>query len=441
MRPKIQGFEAETFLRRRSEVVKALQGGVLLLPAAPVRFRSRDTEYLYRPDSELFYLTGCTEPGAVAVLSGTGGGEAFILFLPERDARAERWSGPRLGPGEAREMFGADAAYTTAEMGERLRRILEGTRTVYFRLGTGSAVEDLVLDALGFARSRGARTGLGPRAVVDPGRVLDDMRLRKDPEEVARIRQAAALTVDSFLEVMPNVHPGLGEWEVQALLEAAFRKRGARGPAFPTIVGSGPNACVLHYTANDHVVDPGALVLLDGGVEMGLYSGDVTRTIPAGGTFSLEQRAVYEVVLRAHAAAVGAIGPGVAIVEVHRAAVGALTEGMLDLGVLSGSVDELLENEAYERFFPHQTSHWLGLDVHDVGDYARDGVSRILEPGMVLTVEPGLYLSPGDDSLPAPFRGIGVRVEDDLLVTEAGSENLTGDLPVEADDLEALIRG
>lgn len=441
MRPKIQGFEAETFARRRSAVVEALQGGVLLLPAAPVRFRARDTEYPYRPDSELYYLTGCTEPGVLAVLSDTPPGEGFILFVPERDARAELWSGSRPGPEEARERFGADAAYAAREMSERLPEILNGARSIYFRLGTGSTAEPLVLEALRNARARGARKGSGPRSVVDPGQILDDLRIRKDQEEIVRIRQAAALTVASFLEVAPQVRPGMGEWEVEALLAAAFRKGGAEGPAFPIIVGSGPNACVLHYTANEHLVEPGSLVLLDGGAEMGLYSGDVTRTLPARGKFSPEQKAVYEVVMRAHSAAVEVVRPGASVSEVHEAAVAALTRGVLDLGILSGSVDELVENKAYERFFPHQTSHWLGLDVHDVGDYAKDGVARILEAGMVLTVEPGLYFSPGPDSLPAAFQGIGVRIEDDVLVTGTGAENLTVDLPMEADDVEAMLRG
>jgi Xaa-Pro aminopeptidase len=455
------GFPPETFARRREKALERLQGGALLLPSSPVLHKSRDTEHRYRPDSELFYLTGSIEPAVVALLRDHGDGERFVLFVPGRDPAAELWSGPRLGPGELGERLGADAAYPAEDMPGRLPGLLKGASRIHFRLGAHPILEAHVVEALKEARRKGPRKGEGPRAVVDPGEVLDELRLRKDPEEVARIRRAAELTVAAFREAMAGVRPGMGEWEVESALEAGIRRRGGGGPAFPTIVGSGPNACTLHYNANHGVLSPHHLVLLDGGAELDLYAGDVTRTFPARGRFTGPQRDVYQVVLDAHRAALAAVRPGVEIHEVHRAAVSALTRGLVELGVLAGDPEELAGGKAYERYFPHQTSHWLGLDVHDVGDYAVDGASRVLEPGMVLTVEPGLYFGGGSGAHPGsapgtgagsrddaghgagsgagPFAGIGVRLEDDVLVTPTGIENLTGDLPVMPEELADLV--
>jgi Xaa-Pro aminopeptidase len=461
MTPPLLGFSPDVFAMRRERALERLAGGALLLPSAPLLHRTRDTEYRYRPDSELFYLTGSTEPGVVALLRGQGDGDRVVLFVPRRDPAAELWSGPRLGPRELRERLGADAAYPAEEMEARLPDLLKGAPVIYFRLGTHPALEAWVVESLRETRRRGARRGLGPRGVVDPGQVLDDLRLRKDPEEVARIRRAAEVTVASFREAMAGARPGMGEWEVESNLEAGFRRRGALGPAFPTIVGSGPNACVLHYTSNTGILPANGLVLLDGGAELDLYAGDVTRTFPPGGSFTGPQRDVYDVVLQAHDAALAAIRPGVGVADVHREAVTALTGGLVQLGLLSGEVEDLVERRAYEGYFPHQTSHWLGLDVHDVGDYAVDGASRVLEPGMVLTVEPGLYFREGGGSETetgrdarqepvggpwpgpgsSPFSGIGVRIEDDVLVTPGGAENLTRTLPVDPVEMEGLVGG
>jgi Xaa-Pro aminopeptidase len=451
------GFPPETFARRRERALERLEGGALLLPSSPILHKSRDTEHRYRPDSELFYLTGSMEPGVVALLRDQGEGDRFVLFVPGRDPAAELWSGPRLGPGELGERVGADAAYPAEEMPGRLQGLLKGASRIFFRLGANPVLEAQVVEALKEARKKGPRKGEGPRAVVDPGEVLDELRLRKDPEEVARIRRATELTVSAFREAMAGVRPGMGEWEVESALEAGIRRRGGGGPAFPTIVGAGPNACILHYHANRGVLSPHHLVLLDGGAELDLYAGDVTRTFPAGGRFTSPQRDVYQVVLDAHRAALAAVRPGVGIHEVHRAAVSSLARGLVELGVLAGDPEELVEGKAHEKYFPHQTSHWLGLDVHDVGDYTVDGASRVLEPGMVLTVEPGLYFAGGSDAGPGPgpgtgavsgahavpgagpFAGMGVRVEDDVLVTPTGSENLTRDLPVMPEELEELV--
>ncbi len=435
----MSAFSPESFRLRRARVLERMGQGALLLPAAPVLHRSRDTEHRYRPDSELYYLTGCAEPGVVAVLRGGSCDQPFLLFVPRRDPGAERWTGPRLGPEEARERFGSDAVYPAEEMDEKLPSLLKEVRQIFFRLGVDPRLESLVVGSLREARNRGARKGDGPRGVTDPGQLLDELRLRKDPEEVALIRRAADLTVSAFRETLPRVRPGMGEWEVEALLDSAFRRRGAAGPAFPTIVGSGANGCVLHYSANGSRIESGSLVLLDGGAEMELYAGDLTRTIPAGRAFTPEQRAVYEVVLAARAAALGAIRPGAPADGVHAAAVMELTAGLRELGVLSGGLEDLLRAKAFEPHFPHQTSHWLGLDVHDPGEYVLEGRSRPLEAGMVLTVEPGLYFAAGAGADPHPFRGIGVRIEDDILITGDGWENLSASLPVEAAELEDLV--
>ena len=411
----------------------------MILSSAPLLYRSRDTEVRYRPDSELFYLTGITQPGAVAVFTSQGGEGHFLLFVPSRDLKAEVWSGPRMGPERAKEVFGADDSLPFEDLPQELPKRLKGPGRLFFRLGEDPMLEPVVIDALRAGRRSGARKGDGPRAVEDPGQILDELRLRKDPEELARIRQATSLTVAAFREAMKDTRPGMGEWEVESLLESGFRRGGASGPAFPTIVGSGENACTLHYSANEHTIDDGELVLLDGGAEFGLYSGDVTRTYPANGRFSAPQLSVYEVVLAAHRAAIETVRPGNSVAEVHESALKRLVQGLIELDVLSGNREELVKGKAYEGFFPHQTSHWLGLDVHDVGDYTRQGASRVLEPGMVLTVEPGLYFPPVAGEKPGPFTGLGIRIEDDILVTEGGANNLTQALPVSPDGLEAML--
>lgn len=431
-------FSPEVFANRRSRVIERLGGGVMILPPASILRRSRDTEIRYRPDSELFYLTGAVDPGAVAVLSDKDE-DAFTLFVPERDPAVELWSGPRLGPEEAKELLGADACYPLVTLEERLPSILQRHNRVFFRLGSDARIERLVREGLHWSRGAGSRKGTGIRSVEDPGCVLDGFRLVKDSAEIQQIRKATSLTTSAFREVLGGTRPGMGEWEVEAMLDSAFRKAGASGPAFPTIVGSGPNACVLHYVDNHRVMDSQDMVLLDGGAELGLYAGDVTRTFPVGGQFTATQREVYDLVRRAHGEAGAAVRPGVTIAGVHHAAQRELTLGLVELGVLEGEVEELMEDGVAKTFFPHQTSHWLGLDVHDVGDYGSEGGSRVLEAGMVLTVEPGLYFPLNQEGLGGPFQGLGVRIEDDFLVTEEGSENLTASLPVAAEEVEGLV--
>lgn len=435
----LDGIPPAVFAERRASVLRALGRGVMVLPAAPVLHRSRDTEAPYRADSELFWATGATEPGTLAVLLG-GDDARFVLFVRERDPQAEIWSGPRLGPEGAAERFAAAATYPLSELDLRLPGLLRAADRIHFRPGRHPALDRLVVEAMADARARGARRGTGPRGMVDPGEILDDLRLVKDRFEVERLRAAAALSVEAQRAAAAAIRPGAGEWEVQAALEAVLRRGSGSGPGYETIVGSGPNACVLHYVANRRVIGEGDAVLVDAGAEVGLYQGDITRTYPSGEAFSLHQRALYDVVEAARASAVAAVAPGATVDAVHRAAVRAIVEGLLELGILDGSAEDLAEQEAYRPYFPHQTSHWLGLDVHDVGDYARGGASRELEPGMVLTVEPGLYVPPGEEGPAAPWAGIGVRIEDDVLVTARGHEVLTSALPTRATDVEALAR-
>jgi Xaa-Pro aminopeptidase len=428
---------------RRARVAEALgPDDVMVLPAAPHRLRSRDTEYPYRPDSELYWLTGIGEPDAVAVLRG-GDGAELTLFLRSRDPEAELWTGVRPDPETLGEAVGATAVHPVAELDERLPGLLAGTATIHFRLGEHPAVEPLVLGCLRTAHRRGARHGRGPRGVRDPGAILDELRLRKDPWEVEQIRRAAVITLAGFRALEEALRPGAPEWELQAALEGTFRRLGSSGPAYETIVGSGSNACTLHYVRNDRVPEAGEMVLVDAGAAWGLYAADVTRTYPLGGRYDERQRELVGLVDAARAAAVEAVAPGVTVEAVHDRAVGVLAEGLLDLGLLQGTLDEVLESEVYQAFYPHRTSHWLGLDVHDAGDYVRNGEPRVLEPGMVLTIEPGLYVGPAAleevGEAASPWAGFGVRLEDDVLVTEDGRENLTEGLASDPDGVEAQL--
>ena len=438
LRP-LRGFPPETFRLRRERVLAQLGADAMVLEGASIRYASRDTEYRFRPDSELFYLTGLEEPEAVAVLRGHAQEERFVLFVQPRDAKAELWSGPRLGPDEAKELCGADVVHPLGELEQQLPGLLESAGRVYHRLDQSPQVERSVRAALHQARRRGARDGSGPRGVLDPGEILDDLRLLKDSLELERLRSAAALSVGGLFEAGRAVSPGMGEWELEAILESSFRRAGGDGPSYPSIVASGGNACVLHYVDNSRRIERGDLVLIDAGASLDLYCGDVTRTLPASGSFTREQRAVYEVVEAARAAAVESVCPGATVADVHARAVEVLTEGLMALGALEGDPAQLIEEKKHETFFPHRTSHWLGLDVHDPGDYAREGKGRVLEPGMVLTVEPGLYFAPGSDATPTRFAGIGVRIEDDVLVTPNGHDVLTSALPTETAEVEAWL--
>jgi len=437
------GLSADTFRRRRERFLAAIGEGVAVLPAGPELLKSRDTEIRYRQGSDFHYLTGFPEPGAVAVLTPHDPEHRLTLFVRPRDPEREVWNGPRAGVEGAREHFGADAAYPIEQLDEHLGKLLEPADAVWFSLsGSASDMELRVLRLVAGFRGTRPRAGKGPVDVRDPGSVLDDLRLVKEPEEIALLRTAAELAARGHLAAMRACRPGVGEWELQALLDHTYRAAGADcGTAFPAIVGSGANATTLHYHANSRRIGEGDLVLVDSGAEVGMYCSDITRTFPASGRFSAPQRRVYDIVRASVDAAIGAIRPGAPFSGVHEAARRVLVQGLVELEVLSGEVDALIESEAFKRFFMHQTSHWLGMDVHDVGMYRdRAGESIPFQPGMVLTVEPGLYLPADADDIPAELRGIGIRLEDDVLVTADGNEILTRGVPIDADEVERVCR-
>lgn len=430
------------FAARRDRVLDAIgPSSALVLGATPEIRVGLDTELKYVVDTDVWYLTGHPEPETVAVLRRSGDDASFVLFVRPRDPERELWTGVRGGVEAAAARFGAAAAHPIGELSAQLPGLLSDIDTIHARIGTGRPdIDTLIIDALGAARRSRPRTGRGPVSLVDPGPTLGGMRLIKDDAELEAMRAAATLTVESFQEAARAIRPGAGEWEVEAAMDGAFRRRGATGPAFPTIAASGPNATVLHHVANDRTIEAGELVLVDAGARNAMYCADMTRTFPTTRRFDGPGRAIYDIVLAAHDAAIEAAQPGATIGDVHDAASRSLAQGLIDLGLAQGDLETLRANDAVmARYYPHRTSHWLGLDVHDAGPYVNaDRGPRTLEPGMVMTVEPGLYVPASDADAPAGLRGIGVRIEDDVLITADGHEVLTAALPVAADDVAAM---
>ena len=431
----------EVFAARRERVLEALgEDSAMILPAAPEIVVGRDIQLRYVPDPDLWYLTGYAQPEAVAVLCPAAD-RPFTLFVRDRDPARELWTGPREEVEEAGERVGADACYGVDDLEARLPSILDGVDRLHFRVGAGPAhVENLILDILGGGRTARQRSGRGPASLVDPGLILDPMRLVKGPDEIDAIRDAVAVTIAGFREALAAAGPGIGEWVVEAAAEGTFRRNGADGAAFATIAASGPNATYLHYTANTRVLHADDLLLLDAGARHRIYNADLTRTVPVTGRFDGAARDAYDAVLAAQRAAIAAAEPGAPVDDVHQAALKVLVPAMVDLGLLAGAPDALLEDEgAWKPYFPHNTSHWLGLDVHDVGTYAHQDAPRTLVPGMVLTVEPGLYVAPDDPDAPEALRGIGIRIEDDVVLTEDGADVLSDALPTAPDEIAALV--
>jgi Xaa-Pro aminopeptidase len=429
---------AATFAGRRRRLAAAIGEGIAVIPTAPERTRNRDTHYPYRYDSYFYYLTGFQEPEAVLVLVG-GAAPRAILYCRERNAEREIWDGFRHGPEGARERFGFDEAYAIDALDAQVPALLADRPALWYPVGADGAWDARVMRWLNAVRAQ-ARAGVAaPGELRDVRAPLDDMRLLKDALELSIMRRAGAISGAAHRRAMLAARPGANEYEVEAELLYAFRRAGAQFPAYWPIVAGGANACVLHYVQNDAPLAEGALLLIDAGCELHGYAADITRTFPVGGRFSGAQRAVYEVVLAAQRAAMDKVRAGAAWNEPHDAAVRVLAQGMLDLKLLPGSLDAVLEKETYKRFYMHRTGHWLGLDVHDAGEYKRAGAWRVLEPGMTLTVEPGLYIR-ADDDVPAPLRDIGVRIEDDVAVTAGECEVLTASAPKAIDEIEALIR-
>jgi Xaa-Pro aminopeptidase len=426
------------FAERRSALLAAMGKGVMIIPSPPTYIRNNDVEHEYRQSSDLYYLTGFDEPESVLVLSNEHPEHKAVLFLRKRDPERETWDGPRLGVERAPEALGIDAAFPIAELDEKLPSYMENTRRVHYRIGLDRRFDDRFLAALDVVRMRSRRGGECPSEIVDPGVLLHEMRLTKSAAEIDVMRRAAAITREAHLAAMRAAKPGRYEYEVEAELLRTFRAHGSERPAYGSIVGAGPNATILHYRRNDRRLEDGDLLLIDAGAEYGYYASDVTRTFPVSGTFTPGQRAIYELVLRSQLAAIDAVKPGATVESIHERTVEVLVEGLLALGLLTGDKEGVIERGDYKKFYMHRTSHWLGMDVHDVGRYHQAGAPRPLEPGFVLTIEPGLYISPQAEVDPV-YRGIGVRIEDDILVTASGNDNLTADIPKAVEELEQIL--
>ena len=428
------------FAARRDQLMRMVgEGGIAILPSAPVRTRSRDVEYRYRQDSDFYYLTGFAEPDSVVVLvPGRKQGE-YLMFCRERDPDKELWDGSITGPEGAVEAYGADDAFPIDDIDDILPGVMESCSRVYYTMGMYADFDTRIADWINSLRSQEKKGVHTPHEFIALDHLLHDMRLFKSRAEVSAMRRSAKVAVKAHERAMRAVRPGLYEYEVEAEFRHEFRRNNA-WVSYSPIVGSGPNACTLHYVENSRMLEDGDLLLIDAGCELDYYASDVTRTLPVGGRFSAEQRAVYEIVLEAQLAAIDKTRKGNPWNEPHDAAVKVITKGLVKLGLLSGRVPKLIRDEAYRTFFMHRTGHWIGMDVHDVGDYKVGDQWRMLEPGMVTTVEPGIY-NAANSGAPAAFQNIGVRIEDDVLVTANGADVLSKGLAKEPDDVEALMAG
>jgi Xaa-Pro aminopeptidase len=413
------------------------EDSVAVIPSAAEVLRSNDTHYRYRQDSDFFYLTGFDEPESIAVVRPGHAEHPYTLFVRPRDPERETWEGRRAGVEGARQLHGADAAFPVEEFKEKLGELLDGARNVYFRLGVRPDLDDLLVKQIAAMRQR-SRTQRAPDSITDPGAILSEMRLVKSDEEIELMRRAADIAAEAHVEAMRAARPGMYEYEIEALVEYVFRRGGATGPAYTTIVGGGANATVLHYVTNDAILRAGDLLLIDAGCEFRGYASDITRTFPVSGRFTPAQREIYSVVLEAQLACVEMAGPGVTMEDLNERAVSMLTEGMLRLGLLRGDAGKLIEEKAYKKFFMHGLGHFLGMDVHDVGRYKLEDGPRKLASGNVITVEPGLYVAEDAEDVPERFRGVGVRIEDDVLVTPEGRLVLTDKVPKRLEEIEEL---
>ena len=428
------------FARRRKNLMGMMdKHTIAIIPGAREVTRSRDTEYPFRQNSDLFYLTGFEEPDAVLVLVPGRRQGQVVLFCRERDPDMELWNGYRLGPEGAVAYLGVDDAFPIDDLDEILPGLIEGTQRIYYSMGHDDVFDQRVMGWVNQIRKL-VRTGAAPPAdFTDLAFLLHEQRLIKSAAEVRVMRKAGEISAAAHVRAMQECQPGRYEYHLEAAIQHTFAEHGARFPAYNSIVGSGANACVLHYTENASKMRAGDLVLIDAGCEYQGYAADITRTFPVSGQFTTEQRAIYDVVLEAQRAAIAKVRPGNTWNQPHDATVRVITRGLIKLGLLRGKERELIKSEAYREFYMHRAGHWLGLDVHDVGEYRVDGRWRQLEPGMVLTIEPGIYIAADNTKVPKRWRGIGVRIEDDVVVTEQGCDVLTGDVPKRADKIEALM--
>ncbi|MQX51897.1 Xaa-Pro aminopeptidase [Alcanivorax sediminis] len=432
----------QEYARRRQELMGIMgPNSIAILPAAPEHIRNRDVEYPYRPSSDFWYLTGFEEPEAVMVLMpGREHGE-YVMFCRERDRTMEIWNGYRSGPEGVVNDFDADDAFPIGDIDEILPGLIEGRERVYYDLGMDAEFDRRLMGWVNSIRDRVRSGAQPPGEFVALAHHLHDMRLFKSAAEIKLMRKAASISAGAHVRAMQAVQPGMMEYQLEAEYIHEFMRHGSRSPAYPSIVGGGANGCILHYIDNRQKLKDGDLVLVDAGCELEMYASDITRTFPVNGKFSKPQQALYELVLASQYAAIEATHPDNHWNVPHEQVVNILTQGLLDLGLLKGDFNELVETEGYRRFFMHRTGHWLGLDVHDVGDYRVQDQWRQLEPGMALTVEPGLYVAPDDDTVDEQWRGIGIRIEDDVVVTKDGCEVLTHEVPKDVADIERVMKG
>ena len=432
-------IERKEYARRRKQLMRIMGAdSICIVPAAPERLRNNDSHYPYRQDSDFHYLTGFPEPEAViALIPGRAHGEA-ILFCRERDPEREAWDGPRAGPEGAVSDYGFDDAFPIGDIDDILPGMIEGRSRVYYHFGRDTEFDIKLMSWVNSVRAQVKRGAVAPHEFVALGHILHDLRLYKTRNELRIMRKAAKIAAGAHVRAMAKVRPGMNEHEIEAELLHEFHRHGAE-PSYEPIVGGGKNGCVLHYRANNAPLNDGDLLLIDAGAEYDCYASDITRTFPVNGRFSTEQRALYDIVLKAQKAAIDQTRPGRPFSAYHDAAVKAIVSGLIKIGLLKGSVEKNIREQTYRPFYMHKTGHWLGLDVHDVGDYRVDGEFRELEPGMVVTVEPGIYIAPDMKSVPAKWRGIGIRIEDDVVVTRGEPEVITAGVPSDPDEIEALM--
>ena len=424
--------QLQEFMRRMEP------NSVAIIPGAREATRSNDTHYRFRQDSDFFYLTGFEEPDAIAVIRSSQSPK-YTLFVRPRDPEREIWDGRRAGVEGAREEFGAEESFPIAEFDEKLNDILDGSERLYYRLGVNSDLDDTIIRQIARMRAINRKPIHPPQTIIDPATIVHELRVLKTPEEIEIMQRAADIAAEAHVEAMKAARPGMNEFEIEALIERVFRQRGASAPAYTSIVGAGANATVLHYINNDGQLRDGDLLLVDAGAEYKGYASDITRTYPINGRFTKPQREIYELVLKAQKSCVEMVRPGVTHDQLKQHSIEVLTEGMVELGLLKGDPEELIKEKKHEQFYMHGLGHMLGIDVHDVGRYYYGKESRALEPGVVMTVEPGIYVSVDTKDIPEQYLGIGVRIEDDVLCTQNGPRVLTTKVPKEADEIEALM--
>ena len=439
---KPSAFSSKDYALRRRELVTLLKDdSIAILPGAVSQIRNSDVHYRFRQNSDFLYLTGFEESDAVlALVPGREHGQT-ILFCQERDDTHERWHGDITGPEAAIECLGFDDAFPIADIDDILPGLIEGRSSLYYPMGHDVGFDNQIIDWVNMISANGQKYRTPSVEFIQLDQFLHELRLHKSDAELKLMRQAARATCQGHLRILRFTRPGMMEYEIEAELYHEFAMHGAREPAYPAIVGGGSNACVLHYIANNDELRDGDLVLVDAGGEFENYACDLTRTFPVNGRFSPAQSQIYDLVINAQLAAIDAVKPGNTWNEPHEAAVREITAGLLGLGILKGDLEELIETAAYLRYYPHKTGHWLGLDVHDVGDYQVNGMWRVFEEGMVTAIEPGIYFDPSDKDLPEHYRGIGIRIEDDVLVTRTGNEVLTGEVPKTIKDIESFMAG